>query len=1240
MRKSLRILLSAVLALLLAVQSFPLSALAAEDASPPVIARAEVRPAMEEAARPLESGQTVPYNAGVYHFLLSDPAEEETEASGVDLAACALTVDGRGVTNLVPDETDDSLSAALTLSNGRHRIALTARDAAGNETSAEYIVLVGGDNLSLPVYTVSAEPDYAPLGGSVRLTIHTPDASGLTALNVRVHGLTGCAQEGFAVEGAAGFTPDAAGPVYDADSHTMNVRVRTSRTLSGERDIAVITIPVDAAAPSGSRLTWAVEAWAESRRADTPDYYEGFSLAGESLPVKAPYQITSDLLYAGMTEKAYLRVKDWNGSPVQISLYYADGTLLGRTNWSGQLTVPESLLAEPGTRTIYASGDLGVSYPTPLTVYDRAEGAATPVLRLASAGDGCVFSWLSPLGETFSLRYAETVSALERAEAIAASAEKTAFAASGELAQVNTVSLTGLTPGRTYYYETSADGEGWSEPRAFTAPGGEDVTRLFVLGDLRGAPEDTAADLIDALAQKQLPLGVFTGDLVSDGGDLAAWQSALNALAPLQNAELFFTAGDREMMHGGSAAQAIFARPAGCASVEYGSVYIASIPYGSRADYRQSLEWLVRDAQASACPWKLLVLHQPPYYTCSDGDNEGLDALVPAYAERAGVQFVFSGHDECFARTPALASGERAASYDDAAHTSLRGDGTVWYLCGSAGAKERPVDASLPFDYTVISDYTAVYLTAEATRDQLTVRAFDVSGGVSREIDSYTMLASECVTSEHVFSEQSVYDARTDTLVCNRCGEAIPAAESGYTGYAAVEGGRAWLENGRAQTGWFTVSGTLFHAGADARIHKTVNYSTETCTEPGERMAWCSECRIAHSYGETVPAHGHSYDSSHHCVNVNFTAAHNAAPCGWTAVDVAQLESSLEYTYGYYTGAALTPAVTVRSPDGAPLTEADCMIAYARNTDIGVASVTITGQGDYYGETVLRFEIRPANVNEITAAEVGETSLTLTWEAAAGAQRYAVYQQTASGWTRLGDTTETRFNVTGLAPGTAYSFRVRPFAIVAETLQRLDGSTDRTYWSPRSSEILSVTTAGTSARFVDVRESDWFASSVAWAVANGVTNGTDATHFTPDGLCTRGQMVTFLWRASGRPEPKGTQSPFTDVADPNAYYYKPVLWAVENGITRGSSPTTFSPDAPVTRGMVVTILHRAAGEQPPKGSASPFVDVPSDQYYAAGVQWAVEQKITDGVDPTHFSPETICTRAQIVTFLARYAARK
>ena len=157
--------------------------------------------------------------------------------------------------------------------------------------------------------------------------------------------------------------------------------------------------------------------------------------------------------------------------------------------------------------------------------------------------------------------------------------------------------------------------------------------------------------------------------------------------------------------------------------------------------------------------------------------------------------------------------------------------------------------------------------------------------------------------------------------------------------------------------------------------------------------------------------------------------------------------------------------------------------------------------------------------------------------------------------------------------------------------------------------------------FVDVRPGAYFYNAVLWAVEKGITTGTSA------------QTVTFLWRAAGSPAPASSENPFTDV-NAGEYYYNAVLWAVEQGITNGTSATTFSPNATVTRGQTVTFLFRAAKAQAAEGS-NPFVDVAAGEYYADAVQWAVAQNITNGTSATTFGPSEGCTRGQIVTFLYR-----
>lgn len=183
-------------------------------------------------------------------------------------------------------------------------------------------------------------------------------------------------------------------------------------------------------------------------------------------------------------------------------------------------------------------------------------------------------------------------------------------------------------------------------------------------------------------------------------------------------------------------------------------------------------------------------------------------------------------------------------------------------------------------------------------------------------------------------------------------------------------------------------------------------------------------------------------------------------------------------------------------------------------------------------------------------------------------------------------------------------------------------------WTPKDTDIV----------FSDVAEGAYYYDAVLWAAERGITGGTGDGKFTPDATCTRAQMVTFLWRAAGSPEPTTTVCPFTDV-DVDSYYGKAVLWAMENGITGGTSATTFSPDMTCTRGQMATFLYRLSGE-PATKSTTPFTDVEPNAYYSVAVQWAFECGITSGTSECTFSPGADCTRSQMVVFLYRWNAAK
>ena len=170
--------------------------------------------------------------------------------------------------------------------------------------------------------------------------------------------------------------------------------------------------------------------------------------------------------------------------------------------------------------------------------------------------------------------------------------------------------------------------------------------------------------------------------------------------------------------------------------------------------------------------------------------------------------------------------------------------------------------------------------------------------------------------------------------------------------------------------------------------------------------------------------------------------------------------------------------------------------------------------------------------------------------------------------------------------------------------------------------------------FMDVKEDAFYYDSVMWALEQGITSGTDLSHFAPNAQANRAQVVTFLWRAAGQPEPTVTENPFVDV-EAGSFYEKAVLWAVEHGITNGIDATHFGPNENCNRAQVVTFLHRAMGSPEVSATDCPFTDVQSGAWYEAPILWAVENGVTNGMSADTFGVTTTCNRAQVVTFLYR-----
>jgi hypothetical protein len=170
--------------------------------------------------------------------------------------------------------------------------------------------------------------------------------------------------------------------------------------------------------------------------------------------------------------------------------------------------------------------------------------------------------------------------------------------------------------------------------------------------------------------------------------------------------------------------------------------------------------------------------------------------------------------------------------------------------------------------------------------------------------------------------------------------------------------------------------------------------------------------------------------------------------------------------------------------------------------------------------------------------------------------------------------------------------------------------------------------------FTDNKAGKFYYGPVLWAYYHipQITSGLSETEFGPKNTCTRAQVVTFLWNAAGKPEPSITESPFVDTK-PGKFYYKAMLWALETGVTSGKDDTHFAPNETCTRGQVVTFLWNAQGKPEPTITECPFVDVKPGKYYYNAMLWALETGVTSGKDDTHFAPNETCTRGQVVTFL-------
>lgn len=353
-------------------------------------------------------------------------------------------------------------------------------------------------------------------------------------------------------------------------------------------------------------------------------------------------------------------------------------------------------------------------------------------------------------------------------------------------------------------------------------------------------------------------------------------------------------------------------------------------------------------------------------------------------------------------------------------------------------------------------------------------------------------------------------------------------------------------------------------------------------------------------------------------------------------ISITDRQPQAELTYTGATVMTYGETLTLRSAGGS----GSGAVSYTVREDTGKAEII----GDQLKATqtgTVYVTVHKAADADYTEASSSEVAITIRKAVPTGAPAYT--KITSAGKT-LADAKLTTVGGTFSVPGSvAWELPDTTTVVANRAYTWIFTPDDTTNYESISGEIVlynfvdtpyfpAIIGDSSKFNFHDVTRFDYFYDAVKWAVDHDITSGTGRFTFSPNAACTRAQTVTFLWRAAGSPRPVSTVNPFTDVHYGD-YFYQAVLWAVENGITMGTSATTFSPDATVTRAQVVTFLWRANGQ--PAAWNSGFTDVSADAYYAKAVAWAVQNGITTGTGFGVFSPDAACTRAQIVTFLYR-----
>lgn len=700
-------------------------------------------------------GDNQVFSSANIRFVASYADADSPNASGIDTSKTFAAIDGKEV---VGSAGENSLDFQQVLPNGSHSITVTVVDKFGNVTSKTQYFTVNDISNVLTSMGLSSDGNPA-LGGSYTLTLSASDLSDVSTVSMKAEFDTALGEP--TVNFSEGYTGSS---TYTNGALTLMASRQENASVSGNGPVATITFTVPETLAVGTEFTYSATA-----QYDTTSGSEFSFAVKKSQPVGAAYTLVADIMVNGLN--GTITVKDINGNAVSGINIYADdtNTVLGVTDNNGQLTVPANSLSTGSSFTIYAKGNAGVSYRYTDKLYiagGKIDGTPSEIQLNATKDPSTSqnITWISNptvAGITATVHYAQ---ANETGEpytwtSLPGTSTLNAFQTSGHAALLNSVALNGLTANTKYAYQVG-DGTHWSATQFFTTDG-SGTTNFFVIGDTQ-LSGDTIADsgyigvinnVATQLTNTKTPFsfGLQTGDFVDNGGNLAQWQEILDVFAGDFSETSFLHALGNHEYYGdadGVAANTLFGLPQDSKdyySITYGNVYVAVI--NNSANLTEAANWLKTDAANSNATWKILTLHQPPYYTNALGSSEAFHDIIAPAAEAAGIDIVFSGHDHSYARTEPMKNGQVAASYSSTDSTATQGDGTTYFICGDLGEKSRETSYAITnnpaFHFAkATQNYTAIYLVVNASDQKLTVNVYDAGSSSGTPLDTYSILSS------------------------------------------------------------------------------------------------------------------------------------------------------------------------------------------------------------------------------------------------------------------------------------------------------------------------------------------------------------------------------------------------------------------------------------------------------------------------------------------------------------------